>query len=187
MAGSKATAARFSARRSALRHAFGLLVVTSPLTRAVAGAIDELSAKQMVTIENFAVDGHSTGIERVAKIIKSNAEWSKKLAPDVYRITRGGSDDKPYTGNYWNSHADGVYRCACCDTALFDNKNKYESGTGWPSFLAPISALNLAVNKDRLLCNRCDANVGRLFGDGPGEKGLRFTAWSLALRFVPAA
>ena len=168
-------------------YGIGTMLLASPVTRAVAGALEELSPNKIVTIESFSADGKSTGVDRVAKIVKTNAEWSKKLSAEVYRITRAGEADKPYTGKYWNSHADGIYRCVCCDTALFDNVNKYESGTGWPSFLAPISVFNVAVDNQKLSCNRCDARVGHLYGDGPGEKGLRYSAYTLALNFVPKA
>ena len=102
------------------------------------------AAMPSVTIENFTPAGKSLGPAQVAKVVKSEAEWRKQLAAESFEVTRHADTEQPFTGVYWNNHADGLYRCICCDTALFDSRTKFESGTGWPSFWQPISALNVA-------------------------------------------
>jgi peptide-methionine (R)-S-oxide reductase len=150
------------------------------------------STDSAVTIENFSPAGKSLGIARAQKIVKSEAEWRKQLSPDAFEITRHAGTEPPFTGKYWNNHADGLYRCICCDTALFDSRTKFESGTGWPSFYKPISRRNVAESRDNTLgvtrtavsCARCDAHLGHVFDDGPRPTGLRYCMDSAALRFV---
>ena len=180
-------AVTMSQRRVFLRLGVGTALAVTPLCRAMADVLSELSSTPKVTIEQFSADGKSTGIVRVAKVIRSDAEWKKLLPADVYRVVRAGAADKPYTGTYWSSHADGIYRCVCCETALFDNQSKYESGTGWPSFWQPVSALNVAIAHNQLSCSLCDAHLGLLMGDGPGQNGLHYSVNTLALKFVAKA
>lgn len=148
-----------------------------------------------VLIENFSPAGKSLGTARLAKVVKTDAEWRKQLPPDSYEITRHEDTERPYSGRYASSHDAGIYTCICCDTALFDAATKFESGTGWPSFWMPISKNNVAEITDRTLgmtrtavaCARCDAHLGHVFDDGPKPTGLRYCMNSASLNFKARA
>jgi len=149
-------------------------------------------AAESVEIETFDAKGRSLGVSSVEKTVKSESEWRAKLSPLAFEVTRREGTERAYTGPYWNDHADGLYRCVCCDTALFDSKTKYDSGTGWPSFYAPISKLNVVESADNsygmrrvaVSCTRCDAHLGHVFSGGPRPTGLRYCMNGVALRFV---
>jgi len=174
-----------SQRRKALKFGIAAVMTTLPVTRAIADALSELSSTPLVSIEKFSADGMSLGMERRPKVMKSEAEWTKLLSADSYRVARLGESEKAYTGAYWNSHATGIFLCICCDSALFDSKEKYESGTGWPSFWQPISALNITRNSNNAVsCSLCDAHLGHVFSDGPAPTGLRYRINSVALKLL---
>jgi peptide-methionine (R)-S-oxide reductase len=174
-------------RRNVLKLSLGSLFAAAPVARVWADVLSELSSNPMVTIENFSVKGDSTGVVRKAKVVKSDAQWAATLSPEAFRVTRKKEADHPYTGSYWNSRAEGMYHCVCCDTTLFDSKSKFESGTGWASFWEPASALNITRDGDAFSCSLCDALVGHVFTDGPTANGLRFSAYSLSLTFAAKA
>ncbi len=182
-------------RRSMLKLTLLGLATTLPMTRAIADALSEL-AGAMVSIEKFTAAGKSTGIVRTAKVVKTDEEWAKFLPEAALKVTRQGGTEAAYTGTYWNSHADGVYQCICCGLPLFDSRQKYESGTGWPSYWQPISALNIRKTSDvtevanpseSVSCSLCDAHLGRVYGDGPAPSGLRYSINSVALNFKSRA
>ncbi len=146
----------------------------------------------MVTIVEFAVNGKKTGKIVVARVVKTNAEWQQQLSPVSYQVARQAGTERPYTGDTWNLHDRGLYRCICCDTAVFDSDTKFESGTGWPSFWEPIAKENVVEITDRSLgmertavsCRLCDAHLGHVFDDGPQPTGLRYCMNSASMHFV---
>jgi peptide-methionine (R)-S-oxide reductase len=117
-----------------------------------------------------------------AKIIKSDAEWQKRLTPEQFHVTRQHGTERAFTGPNWNQKSKGLYNCVCCGAPLFSSETKFDSGTGWPSFWEPVSPDVLAEHSDNsffmrrteVRCARCDAHLGHVFHDGPKPTGLRY-------------
>ena len=180
-----------SSRRHFVLSISGLLASSAAFVPRRAASADS----DMVTIVTFTNEGARGAVTTLPKIVKTDTQWRAQLSNLAFLVARKAGTEVPFTGAYWNLHDIGIYRCVCCDTALFNSDTKFESGTGWPSFWQPIAKENIRESDDRTLgmertavaCTRCDAHLGHVFNDGPRPTGLRYCMNSVSLRFAKRA
>jgi peptide-methionine (R)-S-oxide reductase len=154
-----------------------------------------VAAPGVVTIVEFSEDGKRLRTVQVPRIVKTEAEWRQQLSANAFDITRHADTEFAFSGQYWNLHDKGLYRCICCDNALFSSETKFESGTGWPSFWASVAEENVHIVRDTTFgivreavsCTECDAHLGHVFDDGPQPTGLRYCMNSASMKFVKHA
>jgi peptide-methionine (R)-S-oxide reductase len=188
-----------STRRTFLLSGAAVAVLGAFGLNRLAGAQTVVGTPGKVRIHQFSDMGKSIGIVEMDKVVKTEEEWRTLLAnapaakdgrATAFTVTRQEDTEYSFSGPYWDNHEPGLYRCICCDNALYTNDAKYDSGTGWPSFWQPIAPENVRIGDaqnggHKLWCALCDAHLGHVFNDGPPPTGLRHCIDGVALRYIP--
>src|ERR1700733_12930272 len=186
----------FTRRRALLIAPFALAGVAVLAMRRGHDSDENGSAgdsNEEVQIVQFDDKGRKLGLAGVKKVVRSNSKWHTQLSAEQYYVTRQQGTDAAFSGTYYQIHQEGLFRCICCDTAVFSSDTKFDSGTGWPSFWAPIAEENVRTHSDYSLlmkrtevhCTLCEAHLGHLFNDGPEPTNLRYCMNESSLKFIP--
>jgi peptide-methionine (R)-S-oxide reductase len=193
MFSTSAPASRFP-RRALLAAPFALAGLAAALYRRERElpSASENGSGPLVELALFSRDGKQQAVLPIHKLLKTDREWRDELTGEEFAVTRRQSTEFAFDNRYWNNHEAGLYRCVCCGTALFRSEDKFDSGTGWPSFSIPLAPTNIytrsdtsfSMNRTEVLCRKCDAHLGHVFRDGPPPSGLRYCLNSAALRFI---
>ncbi len=188
-------------RRAFLVNGMKLGALTGLSSILLGSACNKENTAAAATEESLTANGNAENLATnqsknlpFKKVVKTDAEWKKILTPEQYEVARKAGTEAPYSSPLNEIHEKGTFACVCCDLPLFSSKTKFDSGTGWPSFYAPINKINMREKVDKtmsetrteILCNRCDAHLGHVFDDGPKPTGLRYCMNGVAMKFVKA-